>query len=211
MPSIGNIKVKGVKKGFPRLDDGEFILNFYKTNKDLSNPERFNQFVKAVEKLVRGNKRYNMYKAYLIEEKGLDYCQVHPNVKVEDAPIEMHHGPLITLYDMAAIITKALLARDYPYITTMMVARLVLEEHFNHHVQVTMLCEDCHDIFHAGGYIYINPKQGFGNLKQFLENWSDGIDKEMRNSINEHLKLAQQYQSTDNGILTANSGKSWKK
>lgn len=210
MPNIGNIEVKGVKKGFPKLVEGESILPFYKTKKELSNPEKLNKFVKSVEKLVRSNPLYTTYKGYLVNEKGLDFCQIHPNIKLEDAPIEMHHGPLLTLYDIARIITKSLVKRDYPYITTMFVAKLVLEEHCNHHIQLTMLCEDCHDIFHAGGYIYINPKQGYGNLKKFLLTWEDGIDKTIRENLNENLALAMKYQSADNDILTANGGKSWK-
>lgn len=212
MPQIGNIKIKGTKKGKPKLTTGEYVLPFAQTEKSLKNLEYKNRFIKSVESLVRTNIRYTRYKAYLMTEKGLDFCQIHPNITSDNGkvPIEMHHGPILTLYDYCTIVTNALIEREYDNITTFTVAKIILEEHRLNNVQVVMLCENCHDLFHAGG-IYINPKQAWGNLKKFLEKWNDGIDRDMRNIINNNLKIAKEYESNDNGMLEARAGKVWKR
>lgn len=213
MTNIGNIKVKGIKKGKPKLSSGDYILPFSQTEKTLKNLEFKNKFIKSVESLVRTNIRYTRYKAYLMGEKGLDFCQIHPNIKSDEGkiPLEMHHGPILTLYDYCAIVTNALVERGYDNITTFTVAKIVLEEHRLNNVQVVMLCENCHDVFHSGGYIYINPKQAWGNLKEFLKKWEDGIDKDMRKVIKHNLEIAKEYESTDNGVLEARPGKVWKR
>ncbi|MEI2419062.1 hypothetical protein V6O07_02215 [Arthrospira platensis SPKY2] len=210
MTYIGNVKVKGVKKDKPKLvNEDNFVLPFYQNKKTLKSLDNLNKFIKGVERLVRTNSRYDRYKHWLMEEKGLDFCQIHPNIKADDAPLEMHHGPILTLYDICTIIVNALLERGYKDLTTFKVAKIVLDEHFEHNLPVVMLCEDCHDIFHSGGYIYINPKQSFGNLKRFLKKWRDGIDKEMEMIIEKNLKIAKECESNDNGVLTASAGKSW--
>lgn len=211
--SIGNVEIKGLKKGKPKLKGDYYQLAFYQTKSSLQNLEKYNKFINSVKSLVRKNEKYKRYIAYLKDERGLNFCQIHPNIIDEDEKshlIEMHHGPILTLHDYCSIITNALLERKEK-ITTFKVASIVLEEHFNHNVQVVMLCENCHDLFHAGNYIYINPRQAHGNLERFLKKWSDGIDDDMRELMNKNLEIARKFHSTDNDMLDASSGKAWGK
>ena len=214
---IGNIKVKGLGKKKPKLSCDDCILPFFQDSKTLKNIDDRRKFIDGVELLVRKNIVYTQFKAYLMNEKGLNYCQIHPNIKSDDPTnkltkniIEMHHGPLLTLSNITEIILNALIKRGYKGITTFTVAKLVLNEHRLHNVQVVMLCKNCHDIFHAGGWIYINPKQAWGNLDNFIKRWYDGFDENLIKALNKNLKIAREYESNDNGILDPTAGMSWK-
>lgn len=197
---IANIKVKGLKKGKPKLlSDTGTVLPFFQNNKELMHLEEMNRFIKGVERLVRTSKQYKQYIAYLKEEIGLDHCMVLPNITDEDAPIEMHHGPILTLYDVCEIITNWMIVNDIK-ITTFRVADLVIKEHFENNIQVVMLCEMAHKLVHANE-VYLNPKQAWGRLAVFLEKYDEGIDDKQMLIIREHINVANQYGSTDGGVL----------
>ncbi len=201
---IANIKVKGLKKGNPRLkSDTGMILPFFQNNKELLHLETMNRFIKATERLIRTSKEYKRYKAYLMEEIGLDHCMIFPDISDDgDAPIEMHHGPILTLYDICEILTNWMIANDIK-ITTFRVADLVIREHFDNTIQVVMLCEMAHQLVHANE-IYLNPKQAWGDIGKFIEKYRDGIDDKQMYIIHENIRVANQYGSTDGGVLDVN-------
>lgn len=211
MANIGNIKVKGLKKDKPKLENDGLMLPFYQTKNSLKNLDNFNKFIKNVETLVRDNDRYSGYIAYL-RDLGFNYCQVHPNIETNEknkhVKLEMHHGTILTLYDICSIVTTALLERGET-VTSYRVASIVLEEHEKLHIQTVMLCENCHKAIHSGNSVYINPKQCFGDIAAFLEEWRDGIDEDMEIIINKNLELARKHNSSDNGALDATSGTIW--
>lgn len=195
--NIANVELKGLKKGKPKLKADGFIVPFYETNKRLQDPELYNKFIKNVESLVRQSKEYAHYKDYLIKEVGLNYCMVFPNITtdIEGVTIELHHGPLITLYDACCIITDAYLNNDEK-VTSMRIFKAIIEEHYANRINCMMLCELAHKLYHAQK-IYINPKQAWGYLSGFLEKYKDGLDKRMKMIINKNLELATKYNSID--------------
>ena len=145
-------------KTTPIIDSRSSFYNipFYKEEDYFSSIDSYSNFIKGCERLVRQNDRYSKYISYLKKEVKLDRCQVLKNINDEDASIEMHHGPVFTLYDYCAIIVEYFLAKKWK-ITTMRIADQVLNEHQKNRIQVVMLSTTIHEEVHARN-IFINKR-----------------------------------------------------
>jgi len=177
--------------------DSEAVLKYYLTRKDLSDYELFCQFINKVKSTVRHDLRYTNYKSELYKI-GLDKCQFHHGINSEMAPIEMHHGPIFSMFDICTIVTDHLLAEE-KLVNSFIVANKVLIEHEKHHIQLVMLCETCHEAAENGS-IFVSFKQGFGQLEKFLKKYKKGVSKEHIGIIKEYLDLSKTFSATDNGI-----------
>ena len=181
-----------------------FYIPFYKTEEYFEVYENYCTFVKACENNVRRNAFYKTYIKYLTDIVGMKCCQVLPNIEVEDGngkvTIEMHHGPILTLFDTCSIVLNHLRKQGDPFITTFKVADIVLEEHRLNHVRVVLLSKTVHQAVHNDD-IFLNYKMGFGDTQAFLEKYNDGIDKILRHKINEYIKWSMENDSTDNNVL----------
>lgn len=111
---IPNIEFKKPSKN-PTIDSETslYMIPFYKDAEYFSNLDNFVSFVKAVESMVRSSKFYKRYIKYLKDDMGLNFCQVLSNVRQEEddniLDIEMHHGPILTLFDYVSIVVDHLL------------------------------------------------------------------------------------------------------
>lgn len=213
MLDIPNIEFKKPIKN-PTIDSDTslYTLPFYKDSDYFSNLDNFVGFVKATESMIRTSKYYSRYIAYLKEEVGLNFCQVLSNIRQDDetskVDIEMHHGPILTLFDYVSIVVDHMLYNGQK-VNTFIVADTVLEEHFKNHVQVVMLSETVHEEVHLNN-VFINTKQAFGDLNAFLETYKDGISDEQISKINKYIELSEKYDSYDKGILDLRDKiKSW--
>ncbi len=192
----------------PTIDSDEsfYEIPFYKDEDYFFSLENEVAFIKAVEKVVRTSKYYSRYIAHIKNDIGLNFCQVKGNI-VEDEEgegktknlIEMHHGPVLTLFDVTSIILNHMILHGEK-ITTFSVAHKVLEEHFEHRVQTVMLCKTVHEMVHDGK-IFLSLKQGFGDLGAFLEKYFDGIDEQQIKIINDYIERSEKYESNDFGNL----------
>lgn len=190
----------------PTIDSDEsyYEIPFYKDVDYMFSLENEVAFIKAVERMVRTSKYYSRYIAHLKVDLGLNFCQVKGNISEdEDAGvkdlIEMHHGPIFTLFDVVSIILNYMLAKDMK-ITTFSVANKVIEEHFKHRVQTVMLCETVHQLVHDNK-VFLNYRQGFGDLYSFLEIYYEGLDEIMVNKIIDYIDKCKKYDSNDFGNL----------
>lgn len=216
MSNIGNIEIKGITKGKPKLKANGMVIPFYQNNKSLKDLEIYNTYIKDIEKLVRKSKEYKAYKNHLMSDVGLNHCMVLPNISTElenDASkitIEMHHGPILTLYDCCSIVVDHMLENKLP-ITTFRVANIIIKEHEADNIQVVMVCDLVHKLCHSNtSPLYINPKQAWGKLDVFLNKYKDGLNERRKTIIQTNLELAQQYHSVDkNDILKAYKSKRW--
>ncbi len=179
-----------------------YRIPMYKESDYFSNLESYVNFVKAVEKVVRNNDRYKKYINHLKKDYGLTFCQVLGNVSDNDADIEMHHGPILTLYDYCAIIIEYFLIKKWK-ISTFRIADVVLDEHQKHRVQTVMLCETIHQEVHDRE-IFINYKQAFGDLNAFVKKYYVAISTEYKEKINRYIDKSLIYDSNDFGILELN-------
>lgn len=215
MNNLPNIDYKKPVKN-PTIDSETSLyeLPFYKDADYLANLDNFVGFIKAVERLVRNDKSYKRYISYIKTDVGLNFCQVLSNIKVEDpnanTKLEMHHGPILTLFDYASILVDWSLAHEKK-ITTFSIANRLLDEHFKNHIQVVMLSETVHQLFHEGK-VFLNIKHAFGDLNAFIKKYRDGISDEHIAKINKYLDTCEKYDSFDrNALELKDTIRSWGK
>lgn len=203
MANIPNIEFSKPNKN-PTIDSesSNYMLPFFKDTEYFTNLDNFVFFVKAVEKMVRSSKYYSRYVKYIKEDIGLNYCQVLSNIKVEEednTELEMHHGPILTLFDYVAIMLDHMLYNDKK-ISTFRLADKILQEHYDNHVQVVMISKTVHEEVHNGN-IFLNAKQAFGDINAFLSKYKDGISEDQKRKINRYIALCEEHDSFDKHTL----------
>ncbi len=204
MKDLPNIKHRKTNTN-PTIDadTSDFEIPFYKDAEYFANIDNFIRFIKACERMARTSKYYSRYVKYIKQDVGLRACQVLSNIEEEEDDstglIEMHHGPILTLFDYASIITDYLLFHNKK-VNTFIVADILMEEHYNNNVQVVMCSETVHEQIHLNT-IFINLKQGWGNINNFLEKYYDGINADQIRKINNYIKSSIKFNSTDNDTL----------
>ena len=179
-----------------------YTLPYFKDLDFFSNYESYVKFVKGIEKAVRSNPRYKFYINFLKKEVKLDRCQVFKNVTDKDADIEMHHGPVFTLFDICAIVLEYFIIKKWK-ISTLRVAKVVLNEHFQNRIQVVMVSCTVHEEIHNGD-IFINIHQAYGDLKAFIKKYRDAIGDEYREQLNKYIDRSLLYDSQDFSVLELN-------
>lgn len=167
--------------------------------------ENYVTFVKACESLVRKHSFYNKYKRYLIDIVGMNTCQVLSNIEASEdgkdkVTLEMHHGPILTLFDCCAIVLNYYRAMDEPNITTFKVANTVIEEHRLNNIRCVILSKSVHQQVHDDN-IVLNYQVGFGDTATFLKKYALGIDKQTRSMINQYIEWSKENDCTDNHVL----------
>ena len=179
-----------------------YQIPFFKDESYFSSIDSYTSFIKGVERCVRQNDRYSKYISYLKKEVKLNRCQVLKNINDEDCDIELHHGPVFTLYDICAIVLEYFIAKKWK-ITTMRIADMVLTEHQKNRVQCVMLSTTIHEEVHARN-IFINMEQAYGNLPAFLDKYGRTMPDEYREKLNKYIDRSLLYDSNDFGILKLN-------
>ena len=179
-----------------------YLIPFAKPGEYFEHIDSYSNFLRGVEKNVRTNDRYSKYISFLKNEVHLDRCQVLKNVTDEDADIEMHHGPIYTLYDIAAIVTEYFIAKKWKT-TTFSVADQILTEHQNNRIQVVMLSATIHQEVHDKN-IFINMKNAYGRLDEFLKKYGPYMGNEYKEKLNNYIDRSLLYDSNDFGILKLN-------
>ena len=179
-----------------------YQLIMFKDEDYLSNYDNYVGFVKGIEHTVRNNDRYKKYINYLKKKIKLNKCQILKNVTDEDASIEMHHGPIFTLYDVCAIVLEYYIMKGWK-ISTFSVADTVLEEHMRNRVGVIMVSTTMHEEIHEKN-IFIHYKQAWGDLNAFTKKYADAMSDEYREQLNRYIDRCLLYDSNDFGILELN-------
>ena len=172
---FANIKYNGdVSKFIEAEDDPYANISFYKDSDYFQDDTAYTKFVKACESFVRTSKDYSVFISYVKNVLGLRFCQVSSHIYDTDATIEMHHGPIFTLFDITSVILNDFLKRNKK-INTLRIADQVLEEHFALRVQVIMLCITNHEATHNKD-LFLHVNQGTGNLTEFIDIYKDCLD-----------------------------------
>lgn len=204
MKEIPGIIFENAKSPIVDSDNANYYLEYDKTDEYFGYYDNEIAFIKGVERMVRKHKFIQVtYPKYLKEVVGLKTCQIMPGIESDDKNkirIELHHGPILTLFDICEIVTRHMRVHKYPYMNTFSVANEVVEQHRLNNVRVMFLAKSVHDKVHDEG-IYINYKQGFGDTLRFLKLFKDGVNKDMKIKINEYLAWSLEHDSTDSNVL----------
>lgn len=201
MIGIPNIKYCGNYSKEIQAEDCMFDnITMYKPNDFFLLSENRNKFIKACERMCRNDEDYSHFVNYIINVIGIDFCQVSSEIYGEKGiDIEMHHGPLFTLYDYASIILEEFI-RNNKRITTFRIVDQLLQEHYDLHVQVVMLAVTNHEAVHNRD-IFLNIKQGFGDISGFIEKYKEYLNDNQKYRIKKYLDLCETTDSFDNNIF----------
>ena len=201
MSSLPNIKYAGdFCKEVSAKDNKYENITFYKPLEYFSTTENYTKFVKACEKQVRQSDDYKKYIKWVTNVVGLNFCQVSPNIIADvDATVEMHHGPLFTLWDYVSVILNNEMSLGHN-ITTFDITDKVLEEHYACRVQIVMLAVTNHEAVHNRD-IFLNIKQGFGNLAEFIEMYGHVFTDNQKYRVARYISLCESTDSFDNNIF----------
>lgn len=178
----------------------QMYIQFNKKETNFINNDEYTKFVKATENLIRKSKEYRGYIAYLKEKVGLRNCVVFGNVDDSKATVEMHHGPIFTLYDYVEITITHLFKNKEP-VNSFRVARQVMRDHYDNLVQIVMVSEAVHKVIHApkkGNQKYfISIDSAWGDVVKYLTQYVHSINFTHISKIKRYLDDYAKYGSTD--------------
>ena len=195
-----NIKFRNnEERRIENLRDSEDAICLYKDIEFFDESRPCDRFVKACESIIRTSKDYKAFEAWVFNVLGIQYSQVHPSITAEMATIEMHHGPLFTLYDYVLIILRHYIMSGKK-ITTFRIADKVLQEHFDLCVQVVMLDVTSHEAIHNRD-IFLNLKAGIGDINTFIHKYIDAFTQDQKYRIYNYINICKDTPSFDTGFL----------
>lgn len=182
-------------------DDTSDVIMMYKPRDYFDDSTFYTRFVKDCERVVRKSDDYKAFVQWIKSVLGINFCQVSSRIVDGDASIEMHHGPIFTLYDYVAIILNDMIMRG-DKISSFRVADRVLEEHFALRVQVVMLAKTNHEAIDNRD-LFLNINQGIGNVDAFIKKYAHALDDEQKFKIWSYLNFSKGNETFDTGILDA--------
>jgi hypothetical protein len=188
----------GIEKTVSSDDTAEVIM-MYKPREYFAEATSYNHFVKSCEAVVRHSDDYKAFVNWIKNVLGINFCQVSSKIVEGEASIEMHHGPIFTLYDYCAILLNDAIMRG-KRISTFRIADAVLEEHFALRVQVVMLAKTNHEAI-TNRDLFLNLRQGIGNVDAFIKKYAQALDDEQKYKIWSYINYSQNNETYDSGIL----------
>lgn len=183
----------------------EYIkTNFNKTESDLRNTADYKNFIKACEKMVYSHEGYHAFKDFLINDCDLNTCSLYSNISGEDCTLELHHGPIFTLYDYCEITLMYLLKENLP-VSTFNVSDIIIREHIDNNVQCVILSKMAHAARHAKGNkinVDIPLTTAWGNIIRYLEKYKDCLSYIHFNKIMYYLENSSENTNIFNENIT---------
>jgi hypothetical protein len=162
-----------------------YELQFCQDRNSLMDIESYKKFLDNAISRFRSSRTYKHYKKYLIE-LGFDRCQVLGNLNNQMCTIEMHHN-MITIYDIALIITEHVL-NTKGRITTFDLVQLLKQEHKANRIPLIMLSLTPHQLYHNTQEFHVPMSMVFGNWPEFLQLYHTGITPDIAHKILFYLK-----------------------
>lgn len=177
-----------------------YLLEFEKSAEFFSSLESRTRFLKDCERLVRDNDRYSKYIHRLKTKVKLNRCQVLSGLTDMDCTIEMHHGPIFTLYDYCEIMVDHYMRKGWK-ITTFRIAKQVLDEHWADRIQVVMLSTSMHQEVHDRE-MFLNMRQAWGDLNSFLKRYT--LNPDLKDKYDRYVDRSMILDSTTYELLQLN-------
>jgi hypothetical protein len=193
LPDTNNIVIA------PEYQERFIHLPFNKKDKYFSNPLDLIKFIKDVEAVIRISKEYHNYIKYLKENVGLRNCVLFREINDGIAPIEMHHGPIFTLFDLVEIKIAYFYKHSLP-INSYRLAHYVLKDHWDNIVQVAMLCKAAHEAVHnpainRNGKYFLSGELAWGDINEYINRYHESFSINHYNKLKEYEKQYQRYKT----------------
>ena len=191
---IGNIEAVEIEGDFGlKATDSPFAVSFY--FEDYYDDKAVKQFIKNVEKLIRTSKEYKMYIELLRTNIfALNHDSIMTNITTADVDLEFHHNPF-TLYDIIEIVMLNHITKKEKF-TSFSIAKEVMNLHYRHRVGLTPLTKTTHELVHSGN-LFISTKQIFGDYRDFMIEYANGISHDLQNKVATVEKLSEEGVPSD--------------
>lgn len=198
---IINIKSISDTEGISIINtEGYFRENF--NFKDIYDRNKFKNFIKNCEKMIRASNEYSRYIGNLKNDKKLHNCAILGNIDDDSANVEFHHYPF-TLYDIIFLAIRKNLKEDKKF-NSFSICREVLRDHAENLVGLVPLCEVVHELVHDGK-IFVNLKLVFGKINDFIEKYYDVLSDDMIENYNKLEEMTENNaEYSDEDILKLN-------
>lgn len=197
---FGNIRYVGdVSKFIEAKDDPYTSISLYKDVDFFRDDKEYTKFIKNCESRVRTSPDYKVFISWIKNILGVNFCQVSSHIYDTDATIEMHHGPIFTLFDICEVMLNFFLKKGKK-INTVRVADAVLQEHFDLHVQVVMLAITNHEAAHNRD-LFLHVNQGIGNLTEFIGIYANFLEDIQKYKVWHYINMCKANPSFDRGYL----------
>jgi hypothetical protein len=186
----------------PESQEKFIHLPFNKKDKHFFNPTDLINFIKSVEAVIRMSKEYHSYIKYLKEKVGLRNCVLFRDINDRLAPIEMHHGPIFTLFDIVEIEIAYFYKNNIP-INSCRLAHYILKDHWENIIQVVMLCKTAHAAVHNPAInkkekYFLSGELAWGDINAYIRKYHESF------SLNHYRKL-KEYEKYYTMFKTNNS------
>ena len=197
---LPNIVYKGDFSKYIETEDSKYdCISFNKPSDFFMLTENYTRFVTACEKMCRKHPDYKHYVDYITDIVGINFCQVSSQIYNTDAEIQMHHGPLFTLWDYTSVILNSF-ERENKKINTFRIVNQLLDEHYALNVQTVMLAITNHEAVHNRD-LFLNLKQGYGNLGGFIEKYHKAFTDDQKYRILKYIDICESVDSFDNHLF----------
>jgi hypothetical protein len=149
--------------------------------------------------VIRTSKEYSAYIKYLKDIVGLRQCALYRGIDDTKAPIEMHHGPIFTLFDIVEIQIAYLFKKGLP-INSFRITHNVLKDHWNNLIQVVMLCKAAHVAIHNERdrnrkRYFIPQERSWGDINGFINKYYDAFTINHYEKIKRYIKEYNEYEA----------------
>lgn len=170
----------------------DFIPDYDYDVYNLQDEKSYKKFITDLEREVRSSFEYKRLMTYLKDHMGMNRCAflqnttINPDSKVT---IEIHHHPF-TLYDICTIVcTKRMYYGESMELE--MVAKEVMQLHYEGKVGLLPLSKTPHELYH-NGYLPIPLSNVYGNWRAFKNQYNDFLSDEQ----NDILERIEQFDLT---------------
>lgn len=158
---------------------------------DLMDKKDRANYIKDLEKIVRGSFEYRQFIQYLRENMNMDSCAFLENVSNKETfkvKIELHHTPF-TLYDICTIVLNRRLSLNLPT-DIEMVAKEVVGLHYYLFIGLIPLSETVHKLVH-NQYLFVPLTNVLGNYPAFVEMYNDYIPPDLLETYENNLEYSE--------------------
>ena len=143
------------------------------------------KFIKSCEGIVRKSLEYKLWKSYIIDVLGDNYCMITTESMVQ-CSIEVHHH-VPSLYQLVKSIVNKKLFEGESF-STFDISLESIEVHFKNWVGYVCLVSTMHEKFH-NGFLLIPRNLIKGNYQAFINEYSRYMDEDDLTKVNDLLSV----------------------
>jgi hypothetical protein len=153
--------------------------------RNFENEAELTKYVKNCEKLIRGSQEYKLWRQYIIDVLGVNTCMI-TNESMAEVTVEVHHH-IPSLFTMVKSVINKKLSSEVEF-SSFDICLDTIELHFLNRVGYAVLLKSIHEKHH-NGYMPIPVEIIKGNYSRFLRDYTQYIDEDELNNINDKLTV----------------------